>query len=200
MAVCRSHLSSCMLETQSCSTWERSFVSCARAMDRVQTNRTSEWFMFILLIQSDSLYPDAAIYLDSVCFFLNNDKNIFIYKYHHGLSLASLKTWAEHDYYPIYKTALSFPSQGGKIPIRWTAPEAIAYRKFSSSSDVWSYGVVMWEVMSYGERPYWNLTNRDVIDSYLLRKNYIGTLTLIIIFWALSTLLKWTFMICQIKE
>lgn len=52
--------------------------------------------------------------------------------------------------------------QGGKIPIRWTAPEAIAYRKFSSSSDVWSYGVVMWEVMSYGERPYWNLTNRDV--------------------------------------
>ncbi|XP_064877828.1 ephrin type-A receptor 8-like [Oncorhynchus nerka] len=55
--------------------------------------------------------------------------------------------------------------QGGKIPIRWTAPEAIAYRKFSSSSDVWSYGVVMWEVMSYGERPYWNLTNRDVIKS-----------------------------------
>ncbi|KTG40138.1 hypothetical protein cypCar_00020126, partial [Cyprinus carpio] len=54
---------------------------------------------------------------------------------------------------------------GGKIPIRWTAPEAIAYRKFSSSSDVWSYGVVMWEVMSYGERPYWNLTNRDVIKS-----------------------------------
>lgn len=55
-----------------------------------------------------------------------------------------------------------FYQQGGKIPIRWTAPEAIAYRKFSSASDVWSYGVVMWEVMSYGERPYWNLTNRDV--------------------------------------
>ncbi|KAK1901892.1 Ephrin type-A receptor 8 [Dissostichus eleginoides] len=55
--------------------------------------------------------------------------------------------------------------RGGKIPIRWTAPEAIAFRKFSSSSDVWSYGVVMWEVMSYGERPYWNLTNRDVIKS-----------------------------------
>ncbi|NXX84533.1 EPHA8 protein, partial [Urocolius indicus] len=48
------------------------------------------------------------------------------------------------------------------IPIRWTAPEAIAYRKFSSASDVWSYGVVMWEVLAYGERPYWNMTNRDV--------------------------------------
>lgn len=53
-------------------------------------------------------------------------------------------------------------NQGGKIPIRWTAPEAIAYRKFTSASDVWSYGIVMWEVMSYGERPYWDMSNQDV--------------------------------------
>lgn len=60
-------------------------------------------------------------------------------------------------------------SQGGKIPIRWTAPEAIQYRKFSSASDVWSYGIVMWEVMSYGERPYWEMSNQDVssISVYL---------------------------------
>lgn len=62
--------------------------------------------------------------------------------------------------------------QGGKIPIRWTAPEAIAFRKFSSSSDVWSYGVVMWEVTSYGERPYWNLTNRDVSLESFCSTNY----------------------------
>uniref|UniRef100_A0A8C3A2I2 Ephrin type-B receptor 3 n=1 Tax=Cyclopterus lumpus TaxID=8103 RepID=A0A8C3A2I2_CYCLU len=55
--------------------------------------------------------------------------------------------------------------QGGKIPIRWTAPEAIAYRKFTSASDVWSYGIVMWEVMSYGERPYWDMSNQDVINA-----------------------------------
>ncbi|XP_014402251.1 PREDICTED: ephrin type-B receptor 2 [Myotis brandtii] len=55
--------------------------------------------------------------------------------------------------------------QGGKIPIRWTAPEAIQYRKFTSASDVWSYGIVMWEVMSYGERPYWDMTNQDVINA-----------------------------------
>ncbi|XP_061619634.1 ephrin type-A receptor 6-like isoform X2 [Phyllopteryx taeniolatus] len=54
---------------------------------------------------------------------------------------------------------------GGKIPIRWTAPEAIAYGKFSSVSDVWSFGIVMWEVMSYGERPYWEMSNQDVILS-----------------------------------
>uniref|UniRef100_A0A8C7Y8I8 receptor protein-tyrosine kinase n=1 Tax=Oryzias sinensis TaxID=183150 RepID=A0A8C7Y8I8_9TELE len=56
-------------------------------------------------------------------------------------------------------------SLGGKIPVRWTAPEAIAYRKFTSASDVWSYGIVMWEVMSFGERPYWDMSNQDVINA-----------------------------------
>ncbi|KAK7804200.1 hypothetical protein U0070_019422 [Myodes glareolus] len=65
---------------------------------------------------------------------------------------------------PTYTSAL-----GGKIPIRWTAPEAIQYRKFTSASDVWSYGIVMWEVMSYGERPYWDMTNQDPLASEGLR-------------------------------
>ncbi|XP_027139926.1 ephrin type-A receptor 7 isoform X2 [Larimichthys crocea] len=62
-------------------------------------------------------------------------------------------------------THLHFTEQGGKIPVRWTAPEAIQYRKFTSASDVWSYGIVMWEVMSYGERPYWDMSNQDVIKA-----------------------------------
>nr|XP_034335955.1 ephrin type-B receptor 1-B [Crassostrea gigas] len=57
----------------------------------------------------------------------------------------------------------AYTTKGGKIPVRWTAPEAIAFRKFTSASDVWSYGVVKWEVVSYGERPYWNWSNQDVI-------------------------------------
>uniref|UniRef100_A0A665W144 receptor protein-tyrosine kinase n=1 Tax=Echeneis naucrates TaxID=173247 RepID=A0A665W144_ECHNA len=52
-----------------------------------------------------------------------------------------------------------------RIPIRWTAPEAITYRKFTTASDVWSYGIVMWEVVSYGERPYWDMNNQDVIKA-----------------------------------
>ncbi|XP_030576880.1 ephrin type-A receptor 7-like isoform X2 [Archocentrus centrarchus] len=58
-----------------------------------------------------------------------------------------------------------YTTTGGKIPVRWTAPEAIQYRKFTSASDAWSYGVVMWEVMSYGERPYWDMSNQDVIKA-----------------------------------
>ncbi|KAM5131284.1 ephrin type-B receptor 4 isoform 2-T2 [Callospermophilus lateralis] len=61
---------------------------------------------------------------------------------------------------PTYTSSL-----GGKIPIRWTAPEAIAFRKFTSASDAWSYGIVMWEVMSFGERPYWDMSNQDVINA-----------------------------------
>jgi len=64
----------------------------------------------------------------------------------------------------------AYTTRGGKIPVRWTAPEAIAFRKFTSSSDVWSFGIVMWEVMSYGERPYWNWSNQDVIKA--IEKGY----------------------------
>ncbi|CAL1543321.1 unnamed protein product [Lymnaea stagnalis] len=59
----------------------------------------------------------------------------------------------------------AYTTTGGKIPVRWTAPEAIAFRKFTSASDVWSYGVVMWEIVSYGERPYYNWSNQDVIKA-----------------------------------
>uniref|UniRef100_A0A674A205 receptor protein-tyrosine kinase n=1 Tax=Salmo trutta TaxID=8032 RepID=A0A674A205_SALTR len=53
----------------------------------------------------------------------------------------------------------------GKSVVLWTAPEAIQYHRYSSASDVWSFGIVMWEVMSYGERPYWDMGNQDVIKA-----------------------------------
>ena len=46
--------------------------------------------------------------------------------------------------------------------MRWTAPEAIDYRKFTPASDVWSYGVLLWEIMSFAERPYWDWGNYEV--------------------------------------
>ncbi|XP_076010920.1 ephrin type-B receptor 5 isoform X2 [Genypterus blacodes] len=58
-----------------------------------------------------------------------------------------------------------FLHQGSKIPVRWTAPEAFQHRKFSSASDAWSFGILMWEVMSYGERPYWDMSNQEVMKA-----------------------------------
>uniref|UniRef100_A0A670JV04 Ephrin type-A receptor 10 n=1 Tax=Podarcis muralis TaxID=64176 RepID=A0A670JV04_PODMU len=58
-----------------------------------------------------------------------------------------------------------FSTLGGKSLVLWLAPEASQYHRFSSASDMWSFGIVMWEVMSYGERPYWDMSNQDVITA-----------------------------------
>ncbi|CAL8365701.1 unnamed protein product [Arctogadus glacialis] len=65
----------------------------------------------------------------------------------------------------IAKPCFYKPKHGGKSVVLWSAPEAIQYHRFSSASDVWSFAIVMWEVMSYGERPYWDMSNQDVIKA-----------------------------------
>ncbi|NXU87482.1 EPHA7 protein, partial [Xiphorhynchus elegans] len=58
-----------------------------------------------------------------------------------------------------------FSTMRGKSLVLWSAPEAIQYHHFSPASDVWSFGIVMWEVMSYGERPYWDMSHQDVMKA-----------------------------------
>ncbi|XP_063312078.1 tyrosine-protein kinase Lck [Pelobates fuscus] len=54
--------------------------------------------------------------------------------------------------------------EGAKFPIKWTAPEAINYGKFTIKSDVWSFGVLLTEIVTYGRIPYPGMTNPEVID------------------------------------
>ncbi len=51
---------------------------------------------------------------------------------------------------------------GAKFPIKWTAPEACTLNRFSTKSDVWSFGVLMYEVVTYGRMPYAGMTNPEV--------------------------------------
>nr|XP_040144323.1 ephrin type-A receptor 10 isoform X1 [Ictidomys tridecemlineatus] len=58
-----------------------------------------------------------------------------------------------------------YTTMSGRSPALWAAPETLQFGHFSSASDVWSFGVVMWEVMAFGERPYWDMSGQDVIKA-----------------------------------
>ncbi|KAI1301438.1 NT-3 growth factor receptor [Halotydeus destructor] len=60
------------------------------------------------------------------------------------------------DYYRVGRQTM--------LPVRWMPPESILYRKFTIESDIWSFGVVLWEIYTYGRQPWYELANHEVIQ------------------------------------
>ncbi|XP_032875634.1 tyrosine-protein kinase Lyn isoform X1 [Amblyraja radiata] len=55
--------------------------------------------------------------------------------------------------------------EGAKFPIKWTAPEAISYGSFTIKSDVWSFGILLYEIITYGKIPYPGMSNTEVVNA-----------------------------------
>ncbi|XP_053556705.1 megakaryocyte-associated tyrosine-protein kinase [Bombina bombina] len=62
------------------------------------------------------------------------------------------------------------PEDLSRLPVKWTAPEALQHNKFSSRSDVWSFGVLLWEMYSYGRPPYPKMSVMEVLE--VVQKGY----------------------------
>ncbi|XP_033728267.1 BDNF/NT-3 growth factors receptor-like isoform X2 [Pecten maximus] len=49
------------------------------------------------------------------------------------------------------------------LPVRWMSPESVKYGRFTTESDIWAFGVVLWEIFSYGRQPYYGHSNEEVV-------------------------------------
>ncbi|KAM3720271.1 putative tyrosinase-like protein [Dirofilaria immitis] len=56
-----------------------------------------------------------------------------------------------------------YTASRGKLPIKWMAPESINYRCFSKATDVWMFGVCIWEILTFGIKPWQGVRNHNVI-------------------------------------
>ncbi|XP_035692928.1 proto-oncogene tyrosine-protein kinase receptor Ret-like [Branchiostoma floridae] len=70
----------------------------------------------------------------------------------------------------IYTDKIYVSKRGGKLPIKWMSPEAIFDQTFTTQSDIWSFGVVLWELATLGGCPYPGIQNRDMLG--LLQRGY----------------------------
>lgn len=57
-----------------------------------------------------------------------------------------------------------YKAEGGKMPIKWLALESLRHKIFTTKSDVWAFGVTIWELLTFGRRPFENIPARSVVD------------------------------------
>ncbi|UJR10425.1 hypothetical protein I4U23_014629 [Adineta vaga] len=121
-------------------------------------NRTD--FDLITLVLYCEQLASALAYLESKKF-VHRDiaaRNVLVSN-HESVKLAdfglSRQLTLDNSYYKASK---------GKLPIKWMAPESINFRRFTHLSDVWMFGVCIWEILTMGRKPFQGIANADVID------------------------------------
>ncbi len=124
-------------------------------------------YMMIFSLSNQTQVTAGMEYLSSHCY-IHKDlaaRNILVGEQLH-VKISDLGLSREiysSDYYCIQPKTL--------LPIRWMPPEAIAYGKFTTDSDIWSFGVVLWEIFSYGLQPYYGFSNQEVME--MVRKRQL---------------------------
>ncbi|XP_059481438.1 proto-oncogene tyrosine-protein kinase ROS isoform X2 [Neocloeon triangulifer] len=64
----------------------------------------------------------------------------------------------------VYKNDYYRKESEGLLPVRWMSPESLLDRVFTTQSDVWAFGVIMWEILTMGQQPYPARTNQEVFN------------------------------------
>ncbi|XP_066298173.1 uncharacterized protein [Branchiostoma lanceolatum] len=74
----------------------------------------------------------------------------------------------------IYEESEYANSRKSQLPVRWLSHESLLYRKYTTQSDVWSFGILLWEIMTMGKKPYGRMTGKELMkllpDGYRLEK------------------------------
>ncbi|CAI5438918.1 unnamed protein product [Caenorhabditis angaria] len=125
---------------------------------REYLQQEKDWLPNKTLILFCSQICDSLVYLHSTRF-VHRDiaaRNILVCS-PQCVKLADFGLSRALDYDAVYTASR------GKLPIKWLAPESVNYRQFSMASDVWMYGVCVWEIFSLGIKPWIGVSNADVI-------------------------------------
>lgn len=70
----------------------------------------------------------------------------------------------------VYQDDIYLKNGGGRLPIKWMALESLTHQRYTVQSDVWSFGVLLWEIVTLGENPYPGICTSELLS--LIRNGY----------------------------